>query len=295
MKRRKRKKKSNKINLFIRTAMNGGREKIGDSVAINWQEFAFGLQKFRRKTVGFGKKTGKKSWEDEVYLREMSITEAGIGCALWDAAIIISRCLDYYGKLNTWKNQRMIELGAGVGLPGIVCARFAKQVVITDCLESLVQNLKYNVSLNSNPEDSLEPILAENVRNAALVDLLDWHDVDQHDFLKRYSADGQPFDIVFGSELVYTGDKEHIQFLIRVVDRILKPDGIFYSIQSTDRDGMKLFVELLNEAGFNVQDIAVPEHFLGDYGTNQLPETYKFYSVWRKQVEVNYPIFGKEK
>jgi predicted nicotinamide N-methyase len=189
----------------------------------------------------------------------------------------------------------MIELGAGVGLPGIVASRFAKQVVITDCLDNLVQNLKYNVSLNANPEDSLVPELAENVKNSAQVQLLDWHDVDQEDFLKRYSENGDPFDVVFGSELVYTGDREHIRFLIRVVDRMLKQDGVFYSIQSTDRDGMAVFKELLDDAGFEVQSLPVPERFLGDYCTNQLPEKYNFYSAWRKSFFcVNYPILGTE-
>jgi SAM-dependent methyltransferase len=277
--------------------MNGGREKNGD-VSINWQEFAFGLQKYRRKTIAFGAKdkTVKKGHSDEVYIRELSITEAGIGCAIWDASIIISRCLEYYGKQeseegkiqNLWENERVIELGAGVGLPGIVCSRFARECVITDCIPKLIDNIRYNVRLNSDSDNSLNPEYAMRVQEAARVEMLDWHEVSDEGVFK------EKFDVVFGSELVYTGDVEHIQCLIDVVDRLLKSDGVFYSIQSTDRDGMAVFTALLRESGFEVTALPVPERFLGNYGTKQLPETYKFYTVWKSGIEINYPVFGTE-
>eukprot|EP00475_Leptophrys_vorax_P012487 TRINITY_DN18936_c0_g1_i1.p1 TRINITY_DN18936_c0_g1~~TRINITY_DN18936_c0_g1_i1.p1 ORF type:complete len:261 (+),score=60.92 TRINITY_DN18936_c0_g1_i1:44-784(+) len=240
----------------------------------------------------------------------MSITEAGIGCALWDAAIIISRCFEYYGNRDTtregeptncWENVRMIELGAGVGLPGIVCSRYAKRCVLTDCIPKLIDNLNYNVRLNSDEDNSMNPELARRVKQAARVAMLDWHDiVDAKSDSTGGSReeddddDAHTYEVVFGSELVYTGDAEHIECLIRVVDHVLQPDGVFYSIQSTDRDGMAVFVEQLKENGFEVVDLPVPDRFLGNYGTKQLPETYKFYTVWRSGHPLRYPIFGTE-
>lgn len=40
------------------------------------------------------------------------------------------------------------EPGAGVGLPGLLAARYAKRVLMTDYIDSLVDNLKYNADLN---------------------------------------------------------------------------------------------------------------------------------------------------
>ena len=63
------------------------REKIGKTNT-NWQEFALGAGKNRRKTIGFGKYDKKeRCYEDELYIRELSILDGGIGCAVWDVCI----------------------------------------------------------------------------------------------------------------------------------------------------------------------------------------------------------------
>lgn len=43
----------------------------------------------------------------------------------------------------------MLELGSGCGLAGIVCARYARHVTLTDYVEQTVDNIAYNVRLNS--------------------------------------------------------------------------------------------------------------------------------------------------
>ena len=64
------------------------REIIGKT-NINWQEVAFGSGKNRRKTIGFGKYDKKeKQYEDEFYIRELSILDGGIGCAIWDVRVM---------------------------------------------------------------------------------------------------------------------------------------------------------------------------------------------------------------
>lgn len=123
------------------------RERIGNA-NINWQQVAFGIGKNRRKTVGFGsynKKNG--SYQDEIYIRELSIVNGGIGCALWDAAIILTRFLYEHGE-SLLNNESILELGAGVGLPGICAGRFGNRVVLTDYIDPVVQNLEYNLWLN---------------------------------------------------------------------------------------------------------------------------------------------------
>lgn len=280
--------------------MQGNREKISNP-GINWKEFALGLQKYRRKTVGFGRKIGRRQWEDEVYLRELSIAEAGIGCALWDAAIILSRWFYENGE-EIFKDKKVLELGAGVGLPGIVCGRYAGETVLSDCIPKLVDNLKYNIEVNSNLdiEDSEEKMGVDmerrnrwkiNLRENARAIMLDWHEFLENECSQDMKYNSQ--DIVFGSELVYTADREHIECLVKVVSKLLKPNGVFYSIQSTDRDGMPIFLDVLKIHGFDVVVKEVPDKFLGDYVTGQRQEAYLFYTATHNLHELEYPILGE--
>jgi predicted nicotinamide N-methyase len=249
------------------------REKIGDP-RIDWKELALSLQKYRRKTVSLDRDA------DVVYLREMSIAEAGIGCAVWDAAIILARWFNTHSSLL--EGLSVLELGAGVGLPGIVCARFASRVILSDYIPKLVENLDYNIKTNSNldiEEGSFD--LKKNVSESAAVALLDWHELDEESkdeiLLKNH---GNRFDIVFGSELVYTADEEHIKCLVRVVKRYIGERGVFYSIQSTDRDGMPILIKLLREEGFTVEVRPVDPKYCGEFGTKQRPESYEFYTAY---------------
>jgi hypothetical protein len=61
-------------------------------VQIDWRQYAFGSGHTRRKTIGFGTHHKKeKCYDFELYIRELSIIDAGLGCAVWDGAIILSR------------------------------------------------------------------------------------------------------------------------------------------------------------------------------------------------------------
>eukprot|EP01027_Heterolobosea_sp_BB2_P006168 GEZU01009358.1.p1 GENE.GEZU01009358.1~~GEZU01009358.1.p1 ORF type:complete len:288 (+),score=83.16 GEZU01009358.1:63-926(+) len=269
--------------------MNNGREKIG-ATNINWQEAAFGAGKNRRKTIGFGKYDKKeREWEDEIYLRELSIIEAGIGCALWDAGIILSRWI--YDNASLFATKRVMELGSGVGLPGIIAARYSKEVYLTDYIEKLVENLEYNIKINttyeSDDEKSEDPAvqrkvqLKKNIKQTAKAMFFDWHDLDnQPDKCPAV----EPVDILLGSELIYTGDPEHAKCLVRVIDKYLNrdPDAFFMHILSDDRDGVPNFIKFMDEGGFSVEIIPVPDKYMGNFNTKQRPETYKFYMFKRK-------------
>jgi len=67
---------------------------------VEWREYALSTQKFKRKTVGFGDYSKKnREFKDEVFLRELSLAAGGIGCALWDAAIIFSRFVPLFSRV----------------------------------------------------------------------------------------------------------------------------------------------------------------------------------------------------
>eukprot|EP00818_Percolomonas_sp_WS_P009833 CAMPEP_0117442804 /NCGR_PEP_ID=MMETSP0759-20121206/4351_1 /TAXON_ID=63605 /ORGANISM="Percolomonas cosmopolitus, Strain WS" /LENGTH=340 /DNA_ID=CAMNT_0005234725 /DNA_START=83 /DNA_END=1105 /DNA_ORIENTATION=+ len=268
---------------------------------INWQEIAMGIGKNRRKTIGFGKYSKKeRQYEDEFYIRELSIIDGGIGCALWDAAIILTRFIYEHGH-QLFQNQNILELGAGVGLPGICAGRFGEQVLLTDYMEPVVDNLTYNTWLNGEAQlDDLDDeqhaqhddneveqkhtqsilspkqkkmILLQNVKSRCKSFLLDWYQPEHLTNLEHN------FDILLGSELTYTGSLETIKHLIRVIDTTIAEGGVFLEILSDDRDGVHAFLDLIvaPEMGYSYSIHKVPDKYMGNFCTNQLPETYKFY------------------
>ena len=121
------------------------REKIGEC-GIDWKEHAFGRGKYRRKTFPFFWDEEADKNEKQVHIRETSIVDAGIGCGVWDASIIFSRWVVL--NREKFRDKFVLELGSGCGLTGLVAARFAKKVVLSDYILNLLENLQYNIDLN---------------------------------------------------------------------------------------------------------------------------------------------------
>lgn len=278
--------------------MLNGREKIGNA-SFDWQSQM--LRKHVRRTIGFGAYDKRaREYEDELYIREISIVDGGLGCALWDGGVILTRWI--YAHLEIFADASVLELGAGVALPGILAARVARSVVLTDYMQSLVDNISYNVYLNSylDAEDEAKLQAAEapggdgaaqglderalqrlryrkHIGACATAALLDWEQCDDVAI--------EPVDIIIGAELTYS--LLNVAALVRVVSRFLKPDGVFYEILSTDRDGVGEFVRQITEAGFAVDAVPVPRELMGSYGTSpwtfQDVESYTCYTFRRPE------------
>lgn len=82
--------------------------------------------------------------EEDAYLRDQSTTRIPYGIVLWPAAIalaheILGRALD---------GVRILELGAGTGLPGIVAASLGARVVQTDRQSAALHVCRQNAARN---------------------------------------------------------------------------------------------------------------------------------------------------
>jgi predicted nicotinamide N-methyase len=151
--------------------------------------------------------------------------EAGLGCALWDASIILARRI--YAQPDVWAGLKVLEVGSGCGLPGIVAGLYTRESILSDYIAKTVANLQYNIDINGNADDddgddSANAVtvraLRANLKATCRALELDW---DEEESVKQQDAQigGQTCDIIFGTELVYTPNEHHHQSLKNVILR----------------------------------------------------------------------------
>jgi predicted nicotinamide N-methyase len=92
------------------------------------------------------------------------------GVALWPAAIALAN--DVAARPDAFRGKRILELGAGTGLPGIVAASLGGRVVQTDRHEMPMSVCRRNGELNGAP--SIEYRLA---------DWAAWTDTERYDWI----------------------------------------------------------------------------------------------------------------
>jgi hypothetical protein len=75
----------------------------------------------------------------------MSSTDYDLtGQIVWPASVILSWFIDH--NFGLFQGKKIIELGAGCGLAGILAARFAKEVILTDGNDIVLRLLQKNQS-----------------------------------------------------------------------------------------------------------------------------------------------------
>ncbi|KAF1945901.1 hypothetical protein EJ02DRAFT_418990 [Clathrospora elynae] len=131
------------------------------------------------------------------------------GHFLWNAGRKISAYLEERAE-EVVKGRTVLELGAGAGLPSLVCAlNGAAQTVVTDYPDAeLIENLRYNIdhcALLSKPP----MIMAEGYLWGAPIEKL-----------TKYLSDGSEFDVLILADLLFN-HSEH-EKLIKTVQLTLK-------------------------------------------------------------------------
>ena len=116
---------------------------------------------------------------------------------VWESAIVLAEDLaDTDGS-----GQTLLELGCGLGLPGLVAARAGFAVTATDYEEAALAGVRFNAARNSLP-----PLTTR---------VLDW---------RRPPADLGLFDRVVAADVLY--ETHHPQALAQVIAATLAPGGI---------------------------------------------------------------------
>ncbi|XP_030710779.1 protein N-lysine methyltransferase METTL21D isoform X2 [Orcinus orca] len=105
---------------------------------------------------------------DGTVLRLQQYGSGGVGCVVWDAAIVLSKYLETPGfsgdGAHALSRRSVLELGSGTGAVGLMAATLGADVIVTD-LEELQDLLKMNINMNKHlvtgsvQAKSLEPLL----------------------------------------------------------------------------------------------------------------------------------------
>lgn len=105
--------------------------------------------------------------------------QKGVGYVLWSSSIILSKFLLKNSELSN--NKSILEIGAGLALSGILSSHNAKSVLLTDYNENVVDNIQFNIDLNSgiysinNTNSLIDSNIYDCKVNSAM---LDWDYID---------------------------------------------------------------------------------------------------------------------
>lgn len=154
-------------------------------------------------------------------------------------------------KLNFW-GKKVIELGAGTGIVGILATLLGGDVTITDlplALEQIQENVHRNVPA------------AHSAR--ARVCALSWG-LDHEEFLRDY-------DFILGADIVYL--KDTYPLLIRTLRHLCGPHSTIYlSSKMRQEHSTAMFYEAL-----------LPLHFTSELAYRDENENINIYRVTSKQ------------
>lgn len=153
---------------------------------------------------------------------------------LWPAAIGLSK---YLIEFDIIKNKEdVIEMGCGLGLPGIVAGKLGAKVIFTDYLEEALIFTKKNWNLNCLSES---PSSGGEVR----FETLDWRQPNP-DFAA---------DLVFASDICY--EKRFFEFLPDAFRTLCKPGGSII-VSDPSREVAQDFFQNITTEGFKVNKIS---------------------------------------
>lgn len=136
---------------------------------------------------GFSNRTRSYKFNERIIAIEQNWEQEGLVCVVWEAAVILAKYISL--KMPSLQGVRVLELGAGTGLAGLVAATLGADVTITDRLGHLrcaERNIENNKHLFSNTQ-------------SILVCPLTWGKNSGELFMHEFGY----FDILIGADLVY--------------------------------------------------------------------------------------------
>lgn len=144
-----------------------------------------------------------------------NVAEFPFWIRLWDAAMILAYVL---GSQPNGGGRRLLELGAGLGAPGLAAASAGFDVTISDYEEIIMDFQKVSAAASG-----LEGIHFTH---------LDW----------LHPPEMEPFDVLAGAEILFRD--EFFQPLLNIFKTCLKADGVVYLAHDAKRQSLPKFLKL---------------------------------------------------
>jgi predicted nicotinamide N-methyase len=137
---------------------------------------------------------------------------------LWEAAIVLAQ---YLGGQNFEKGTTLLELGAGLGVPGLAAAAAGCEVTLSDYEELILDFERVSAA-------------ASKLDNVACM-MLDWKNPPKM----------QQYDIIVGAEILFR--EEFFEPLLNVMRGALKPEGVIYLAHDVRRQSLQPFLQMAEE------------------------------------------------
>lgn len=118
------------------------------------------------------------------------------GQVVWPAAPILAYFLLSDRGMRLIEGRSVIELGAGVGIPGILCRHFATRVVLTDHNSKVLDILNHNIELNLRTDQTRQNNSIYGNDCDISASSLDWASPPPSSLAGR-------FDVAIGADVVY--------------------------------------------------------------------------------------------
>lgn len=120
---------------------------------------------------------------------------------IWPSEVALSEYLIREFFPQKLKEKKILEIGCGVGLAGVVAAKLGAKVTFSDMVPVTLEGVKETCQLN-------------HITNFSTC-ILDWFDSGNH---KQF------YDIVMGSEVFY--DDKYLPGISKVLTQVLNPGGL---------------------------------------------------------------------
>eukprot|EP01101_Sappina_pedata_P013733 TRINITY_DN9991_c0_g1_i1.p1 TRINITY_DN9991_c0_g1~~TRINITY_DN9991_c0_g1_i1.p1 ORF type:complete len:350 (+),score=121.01 TRINITY_DN9991_c0_g1_i1:1-1050(+) len=234
------------------------------------ERFGFGQKNYRSKK-------GSKMW---ISIRSDSYESVKTAWKVWDSSVILSRWL--YANKDVINGRRVLEVGSGCGLSGLMASHFASETTLSDLLPSISDMIRESALLNY-------PEMPSNLH----VRELDW---------KEYYGDSGSqtarggFDVIIAADVIY--NTEQAAWLPCVADALLErveEEGAegealfhpcFIAVLPKNRLGVDEFIEQMGAKGFFLAECGNPaEELFGDISRKSHWSFLRFERRSQKEME----------
>ncbi|RLN11002.1 hypothetical protein BBJ28_00019077 [Nothophytophthora sp. Chile5] len=142
---------------------------------------------------------------------------------VWDCALVLAKFLTNgaYFPRGFFENKRVVELGCGIGVPGLAAAVLgAKEVLLTDMVRALFCAIPKPMAIPWIQANIDRNQTAGQISNTVCADALMWGEQEQHD--------QRAFDVILCSDLVY-GEPETSHKLAQTIASLSHADTLVVS------------------------------------------------------------------